>query len=488
MICGPALGGLIYAINPVLIGVICLFFFACSITLVTLVQTRGPAPAREPPTFASVLAGIHYIRSRRRLLGVITLDLFVVILGGATALLPIFARDILSVGPIGLGLLRSAPAVGALITAIVLAHHPIERHIGRKMFAVVGIFGVATIVFGLSGSFPVSLVALAILGASDAVSIVIRFSLVQIETPDGKRGTSAQSTTCCSALRTRWMNSSPAGRRMAGGDRRWDWRLGSLLVAVVWMMLFQTCAGWIASSRRSGNERGRDPCPDYRSRGHDRPQAECATGQGRPTQRKKIDRLTLIDVVAPEKPGGFAGTAELSASDLSSPGAAAKAVAAKPDVIFHLAGVVSGEAETDFDKGYRVNPMERARCSKKSAPPVTNRRSCSLRQLRYMARRFPHRLTMNFSSLRSHHTERKRRSASCCSPTTLGAIFSTVSVSGCRRFASVRQTKRGRVRLLFRDHPRTVAGQEALLPVSESVRHTMQARAPRSGFSFMLPG
>src|SRR5215471_6041165 len=137
VICGPALGGLIYAISPVLIGVICLFFYACSITLITLVKARGPAASRDPPTFASVLAGFHYIRSRRRLLGVITLDLFVVILGGATALLPIFARDILAVGPIGLGLLRSAPAVGALITAVVLAHHPIERHIGRKMFVVV---------------------------------------------------------------------------------------------------------------------------------------------------------------------------------------------------------------------------------------------------------------------------------------------------------------------------------------------------------------
>src|SRR5262245_53444416 len=150
-ICGPALGGLIYAISPVLIGFVCLMFFACSITLVSLVRARGPAPPREPPTFASVLAGLHYIRSRRRLLGVITLDLFVVILGGATALLPIYARDILAVGPIGLGLLRSAPAAGALITSIVLARHPVERHIGRKMFAVVGIFGAATIVFGLSG-------------------------------------------------------------------------------------------------------------------------------------------------------------------------------------------------------------------------------------------------------------------------------------------------------------------------------------------------
>jgi len=240
VICGPALGGLVYALSPVLIGGICLMFFAGSITLVTLVQSRGPAPTRDPPTFASVLAGFHYIRSRRRLLGVITLDLFVVILGGATALLPIYARDILAVGPIGLGLLRSAPAVGALITSIVLARHPIERHIGRKMFAVVGLYGITTIIFGLSTSFPVSLLALAVLGASDAVSIVIRFSLVQIETPDEKRGRVSainylfvgSSNTLGefeSGLVAAWLGTVPSV--IIGG-------LGSLLVAGTWMMLF----------------------------------------------------------------------------------------------------------------------------------------------------------------------------------------------------------------------------------------------------------
>lgn len=240
VICGPALGGLIYAISPVLIGFVCLIFFACSITLVTLVTGRGRAPPREPPTFASVLAGFHYIRSRRRLLGVITLDLFVVILGGATALLPVYARDILAVGPIGLGLLRSAPAVGALITAIILSRHPVERHIGHKMFAVVGIFGVATIVFGLSSSFLVSLLALAVLGASDAVSIVIRFSLVQIETPDKKRGRVSainylfvgSSNTLGefeSGLVAAWLGAIPSV--VIGG-------LGSLLVAGTWMVLF----------------------------------------------------------------------------------------------------------------------------------------------------------------------------------------------------------------------------------------------------------
>ncbi|HET9717471.1 MAG TPA: MFS transporter [Pseudolabrys sp.] len=240
VICGPALGGLIYVISPYLIAVASLVCFACSITLVTLVQLRGPVKLSEPPTLGSVLAGFQYIRTRRRLIGVITLDLFVVILGGATALLPIYAKDILAVGPAGLGLLRSAPAVGALITSIVLARYPVERHIGRRMFTVVVIYGLATIIFGLSTSLPISLLALLILGAADAVSIVIRFSLVQIETPDEKRGRVSainylfvgSSNTLGefeSGLLAAWVGTIPSV--VIGG-------IGSLLIAGIWMILF----------------------------------------------------------------------------------------------------------------------------------------------------------------------------------------------------------------------------------------------------------
>lgn len=240
IICGPALGGLIYAVQPVLVTTLCVVFFATAITLISLVRPRALAEAREPPTFSSVLDGFHYIRTRRRLLGVVTLDLFVVLLGGVTALLPVFARDILEVGPIGLGLLRSAPAAGALLTAIVLSRHPIERHIGRKMFAVVAIYGVATIVFGLSTWFPLSLLALAALGASDAVSIVVRFSLVQIETPDAKRGR-------VSAINYLFVGSSNTlGDFEAGAVAAWLGAvtsvviggIGSLLIAGIWMLLF----------------------------------------------------------------------------------------------------------------------------------------------------------------------------------------------------------------------------------------------------------
>ena len=190
VICGPALGGLIYTVSPKLVASALHPVFQrldhVRHFLRARQEARPPTASRRPSPRCSPAS--NYIRTRRRLLGVITLDLFVVLLGGVTALLPIFARDILAVGPIGLGLLRSAPAAGALITSIVLSHHPVERHIGVKMFAVVAIYGLATIVFGLSTSFPLSLLALAVLGASDAVSVVIRFSLVQIETPDDKRG------------------------------------------------------------------------------------------------------------------------------------------------------------------------------------------------------------------------------------------------------------------------------------------------------------
>ena len=240
VICGPALGGFIYAVKPVFATALCVVFFLIAITLVTFIRPLKVDERRDPPTFAGVLDGIKYLFTRRRLLGVVTLDLFVVLLGGVTALLPIFARDILQVGPIGLGLLRSAPAVGALATAIILSRTPIERHIGRKMFAVVAIYGIATVVFGLSTWFPLSLVALAVLGASDAVSIVVRFSLVQIETPDVMRGRVSainylfvgSSNTLGdfeSGVVAAWLGAVPAV--LIGG-------IGSLLIAGTWMLLF----------------------------------------------------------------------------------------------------------------------------------------------------------------------------------------------------------------------------------------------------------
>jgi MFS family permease len=241
VITGPALGGLIYAVSPVAVSTLCVVLFSVAITFVSLIHiAHAVTDKREPPTFRSVLAGFHYVHSRSRLLGVITLDLFVVLLGGATALLPVYARDILMVGPTGLGLLRSAPAAGALLSALWLSRRPIESRIGPKMFASVAIFGLATVVFALSHSFPLSLAALAVLGASDAVSVVIRFSLVQIETPDAMRGrVSAINYLFVSSSNTlgefesgtvaAWLGAVPSV--LIGG-------IGSLLVALAWMLLF----------------------------------------------------------------------------------------------------------------------------------------------------------------------------------------------------------------------------------------------------------
>jgi MFS family permease len=198
------------------------------------------APKREPATLQSVLAGFHYIRHRERLLGVISLDLFVILLGGATALLPIYARDILHAGPLGLGILRSAPAIGALTVVTILSRYPIERHVGLAMFGAVAMFGLSTIFFALSTWLPLSVLALAILGASDAISVVIRFSLVQIETPDAMRGR-------VSAINYMFVGTSNTlGEFESGVLASWFGAVasvliggvGSLLIAGIWMMLF----------------------------------------------------------------------------------------------------------------------------------------------------------------------------------------------------------------------------------------------------------
>jgi MFS family permease len=187
-IAGPALGGLLYGFGPAVSYGAAGVLAAAGALLVASIRVPGPARTPEPATLRSVFAGIGFIRRHDVVLGTISLDLFAVLLGGATALLPAFARDILRVGVWGLGALRSAPAVGSLAMTVWLAHHPLERGVGRKMFAAVTVFGLATIVFGLSRSFALSLAALGILGAADVVSVVVRSSLVQLQTPDAMRG------------------------------------------------------------------------------------------------------------------------------------------------------------------------------------------------------------------------------------------------------------------------------------------------------------
>lgn len=243
-IVAPALGGLLYAFGSVWVygPTVVLYLIACGLTL--------NLPARQTPlnkgkaTLDSLLAGIRFIRSRPDILGAISLDLFAVLLGGATALLPVFAKDILLTGAWGLGLLRSAPAVGALLMSLWLARFSVDRQVGRVMFTAVGVFGVATIAFGLSTSFWFSLAVLVVLGAADMISMVIRASFVQLETPDEMRGrvsavnglfigASNQLGEFESGITAHWFGTVPAV--VMGG-------IGTLVVTGVWIKLFPTLA------------------------------------------------------------------------------------------------------------------------------------------------------------------------------------------------------------------------------------------------------
>ncbi|MDP9555266.1 UNVERIFIED_ORG: MFS family permease [Pseudomonas parafulva] len=243
-IVAPAVGGFLYAFGSgwVYGPTVALYAIACVLTL--SLQARGQVVQRGRATVESLLAGIRFIRSRPDILGAISLDLFAVLLGGATALLPVFAKDILLTGPLGLGLLRSAPAVGALLMSVWLARFPFERKVGRTMFTAVGVFGVATIAFGLSTSFWFSLAVLVVLGAADMISMVIRGAFVQLHTPDEMRGrvsavnglfigASNQLGEFESGVTAHWFGTVPAV--VMGG-------VGTLMVTGVWIKLFPTLA------------------------------------------------------------------------------------------------------------------------------------------------------------------------------------------------------------------------------------------------------
>jgi len=190
MIAGPAVGGLLYALGPAIPFLTCLALLCFAwICVYQIKKGRAGAEARgQPVTMETMLAGLRFINSRPILLGAISLDMVAVFLGGATALLPIYARDILEVGPLGLGFLRCAPAIGALGMALYLARRPINRSAGPKLFYAVGLFGAATVIFGFSENLFLSFAALIAMGVGDMVSVVIRSTLVQLSTPDAMRG------------------------------------------------------------------------------------------------------------------------------------------------------------------------------------------------------------------------------------------------------------------------------------------------------------
>jgi MFS family permease len=244
IIVGPALGGFIYVAGAGAVYLVCGALFLAAIGMVRVIRVDHPPAAREAVSLQTLFAGITFIWRRKEILGAISLDLFAVLLGGATALLPIFAKDILHVGPWGLGLLRSAPALGALIVSLYLAQHPIRQRVGNMMFTSVAIYGAATLVFALSTSFALSLAALAVSGAFDMVSVVIRQSLVQLDTPNDMRGrvsavnsifigASNQLGEFESGLTAGWFGTVPSV--LIGG-------FGTLLVVFTWIRLFPALA------------------------------------------------------------------------------------------------------------------------------------------------------------------------------------------------------------------------------------------------------
>lgn len=239
-VAGPAVGGLIYAIAPGAPYAAMALFWLTAAALSGAIKLSRPVAARAPDARPALLVGVGYVRKNPLILGSISLDLFAVLFGGATALLPIYARDILHTGPWGLGVLRGAPAVGALLMAALLARRPIERLIGMRMFQAVIVFGVATMVFALSRSLSLSIIALAVLGAADMVSMVVRIALVQLATPDEMRGrvgavnylfvnASYQLGEFESGVTAALFGAVPAA--VLGG-------LGTVVVALTWMMLF----------------------------------------------------------------------------------------------------------------------------------------------------------------------------------------------------------------------------------------------------------
>ena len=189
VISGPAIGGAALLAGPAAAYGICFTLFFVTAAAVYAVQVMRPQTTATGGTvYQRVVEGIAYVRRRREILGAITLDLFAVLLGGAAALIPVFAKDILHVGPLGFGFLKAAPAIGAAVMSVWLTVYPLTRRAGLKMFYCVALFGVATIVFGLSESFYLSFAALITMGAADMVSVNVRHALTQLATPDHMRG------------------------------------------------------------------------------------------------------------------------------------------------------------------------------------------------------------------------------------------------------------------------------------------------------------
>jgi MFS family permease len=242
-ILGPSFGGILYAAfrGPSVVYVVAMLTaIGATVSSFRIKPEVKARPPREPMSLKTVFAGLHYIWRKKLILGAISLDLFAVLLGGAVALLPVYAREILHTGPWGLGLLRTAPGVGAALMAVLLAHRPLRGRSGPTLLWSVAGFGIFTIIFGFSRSLTISLIALLLLGASDMVSVIIRATLTQLATPDEMRGrvtavdmifigTSNEFGQFESGVTAQWFGTVPAV--VLGG-------IGTLVVIAVWAWLF----------------------------------------------------------------------------------------------------------------------------------------------------------------------------------------------------------------------------------------------------------
>ncbi len=248
-ILGPSIGGVLYALlrGPSAVYALAMLTALGALLSMFRIQTRPQARRREPTTLRTIFAGLHFIWGEKLILGAISLDLFAVLLGGAVALLPVYAREILHTGPWGLGLLRTAPGIGAALMAIAVAHWPIRGRSGPTLLWSVAGFGICTIIFGISRSLTLSLLALIFLGAADMVSVIIRATLVQLRTPDEMRGrvmsvdmvfigTSNELGQFESGITAQWFGTVPAV--LLGG-------VGTLAVIALW-------AWWFPELRRAG--------------------------------------------------------------------------------------------------------------------------------------------------------------------------------------------------------------------------------------------
>lgn len=239
---GPAMGGFLFALSSGATYALIAAFWLCGGIFNGRLPALRTVVASATTSWREQFAGVRFVRGNPTVFGTISLDLFAVLLGGATALLPIFAKDILNTDAWGLGLLRAAPGAGALVTTAILARRPFMRRVGRRMFQAVIVFGIATVVFGLSTHMWLTLAALVVMGAADQISVVIRLSLVQLATPDDMRGrvgainflfvnASNQLGEFRSGVTAAWWGAIPA--TIVGG-------IGSVLIALLWMRLFPT--------------------------------------------------------------------------------------------------------------------------------------------------------------------------------------------------------------------------------------------------------